>query len=640
MDSTSSSETDSKNSSPPLMSTPPRIASNTISTSSTNLGNTLDSMDLSSTTSTGNNLLFSTAKATPMTPSTPSSLHPVKTLYLNNLPQDVKEREMYLLCRSLEGYDGFVLKPPPTVHHGMSAFITFTSAELAQVGYMKLQDFIKDETCPLEWKQVKIDFAKSDTRHHSHHSSSTHHQQSSSSKRARSVDMYTSSPYNSNSYYYGANNNSSDSVSSQPSSPNHSFSASSSTAVNTSQTNVISPRHQQQSPPHQMNMSSQQQQPPSTPPQVKSEKRIKYNNYYASSSGHTSSNNAWIDSQNENSSNFDNNQMLLNTLLSIYNTQQQAQQPPQQPSNTTSNSSNNNNNNSQLLANLMNLVSNQLNTNNGNNSAPSTPSGSATSTPFKSSTTREASGANHGALFSPSTSQAATVLFSPNSSQSANNFQHLRVVTSSTSTPMRQATSASTNTSGTNEANSTNVLHSFQSSTPSTPHHSQSSAHHSSMGLGSVSTPSTTHSGFNVLTPSSNLAAQNTLFVANLPQECSDLDLHGFFSQFYGFVRCKRGHKPFLCFVEFQDSFSAQQAKEMLHHFHLRYVIYNSANSTAPMIHFVSTPSASSKGSVQEDGGQQATTALDEKGMEEELLEKDKILEKVLRCEFAKNRMK
>ncbi|XP_023344633.1 protein couch potato isoform X3 [Eurytemora carolleeae] len=88
----------------------------------------------------------------------------VRTLFVSGLPMDTKPRELYLLFRSYEGYEGSLLKV--TSKNGKTAspvgFVTFHSRAGAEAAKQDLQQGVRfDPDLP---QTIRLEFAKSNTK--------------------------------------------------------------------------------------------------------------------------------------------------------------------------------------------------------------------------------------------------------------------------------------------------------------------------------------------------------------------------------------------------------------------------------------------------------------------------------------------
>ncbi|CAD5111890.1 DgyrCDS1153 [Dimorphilus gyrociliatus] len=89
----------------------------------------------------------------------------VRTLFVSGLPMDAKPRELYLLFRSYQGYEGSLLKV--TGKNGKNTslppvgFVTFTSRILAEAAKEDLQGVRFDPDLP---QTLRLEFAKSNTK--------------------------------------------------------------------------------------------------------------------------------------------------------------------------------------------------------------------------------------------------------------------------------------------------------------------------------------------------------------------------------------------------------------------------------------------------------------------------------------------
>lgn len=88
----------------------------------------------------------------------------VRTLFVSGLPMDTKPRELYLLFRAYEGYEGSLLKV--TSKNGKTAspvgFVTFSSRAGAEAAKQDLQQGVRfDPDLP---QTIRLEFAKSNTK--------------------------------------------------------------------------------------------------------------------------------------------------------------------------------------------------------------------------------------------------------------------------------------------------------------------------------------------------------------------------------------------------------------------------------------------------------------------------------------------
>merc|ERR1712203_614473 len=88
----------------------------------------------------------------------------VRTLFVSGLPMDTKPRELYLLFRAYEGYEGSLLKV--TSKNGKTAspvgFVTFNSRAGAEAAKQDLQQGVRfDPDLP---QTIRLEFAKSNTK--------------------------------------------------------------------------------------------------------------------------------------------------------------------------------------------------------------------------------------------------------------------------------------------------------------------------------------------------------------------------------------------------------------------------------------------------------------------------------------------
>lgn len=87
----------------------------------------------------------------------------VRTLFVSGLPMDAKPRELYLLFRAYEGYEGSLLKV--TSKNGKTAspvgFVTFHTRAGAEAAKQDLQGVRFDPDMP---QTIRLEFAKSNTK--------------------------------------------------------------------------------------------------------------------------------------------------------------------------------------------------------------------------------------------------------------------------------------------------------------------------------------------------------------------------------------------------------------------------------------------------------------------------------------------
>ncbi|XP_031333667.1 protein couch potato [Photinus pyralis] len=88
----------------------------------------------------------------------------VRTLFVSGLPMDAKPRELYLLFRAYEGYEGSLLKV--TSKNGKTAspvgFVTFNTRAGAEAAKQDLQQGVRfDPDMP---QTIRLEFAKSNTK--------------------------------------------------------------------------------------------------------------------------------------------------------------------------------------------------------------------------------------------------------------------------------------------------------------------------------------------------------------------------------------------------------------------------------------------------------------------------------------------
>ncbi|XP_052129680.1 protein couch potato-like isoform X2 [Frankliniella occidentalis] len=93
----------------------------------------------------------------------PPQNEPVRTLFVSGLPMDAKPRELYLLFRAYEGYEGSLLKV--TTKNGKTAspvgFVTFHTRAGAEAAKQDLQGVRFDPDLP---QTIRLEFAKSNTK--------------------------------------------------------------------------------------------------------------------------------------------------------------------------------------------------------------------------------------------------------------------------------------------------------------------------------------------------------------------------------------------------------------------------------------------------------------------------------------------
>ncbi|XP_014256226.1 protein couch potato isoform X3 [Cimex lectularius] len=97
-------------------------------------------------------------------PGPSSSESEVRTLFVSGLPMDAKPRELYLLFRAYEGYEGSLLKV--TSKNGKTAspvgFVTFNTRAGAEAAKQDLQQGVRfDPDMP---QTIRLEFAKSNTK--------------------------------------------------------------------------------------------------------------------------------------------------------------------------------------------------------------------------------------------------------------------------------------------------------------------------------------------------------------------------------------------------------------------------------------------------------------------------------------------
>ncbi|XP_040157432.1 uncharacterized protein LOC120896959 [Anopheles arabiensis] len=95
---------------------------------------------------------------------TASNEEEVRTLFVSGLPMDAKPRELYLLFRAYEGYEGSLLKV--TSKNGKTAspvgFVTFNTRAGAEAAKQDLQQGVRfDPDMP---QTIRLEFAKSNTK--------------------------------------------------------------------------------------------------------------------------------------------------------------------------------------------------------------------------------------------------------------------------------------------------------------------------------------------------------------------------------------------------------------------------------------------------------------------------------------------
>lgn len=88
----------------------------------------------------------------------------VRTLFVSGLPMDTKPRELYLLFRAYEGYEGSLLKV--TSKNGKTSspvgFVTFSTRAGAESAKQDLQQGVRfDPDLP---QTIRLEFAKSNTK--------------------------------------------------------------------------------------------------------------------------------------------------------------------------------------------------------------------------------------------------------------------------------------------------------------------------------------------------------------------------------------------------------------------------------------------------------------------------------------------
>jgi len=95
---------------------------------------------------------------------TASGEEEVRTLFVSGLPMDTKPRELYLLFRAYEGYEGSLLKV--TSKNGKTSspvgFVTFNTRAGAEAAKQDLQQGVRfDPDLP---QTIRLEFAKSNTK--------------------------------------------------------------------------------------------------------------------------------------------------------------------------------------------------------------------------------------------------------------------------------------------------------------------------------------------------------------------------------------------------------------------------------------------------------------------------------------------
>ncbi|XP_040570108.1 protein couch potato isoform X2 [Lepeophtheirus salmonis] len=88
----------------------------------------------------------------------------VRTLFVSGLPMDTKPRELYLLFRAYEGYEGSLLKV--TSKNGKTSspvgFVTFNTRAGADAAKQDLQQGVRFD--PDSPQTIRLEFAKSNTK--------------------------------------------------------------------------------------------------------------------------------------------------------------------------------------------------------------------------------------------------------------------------------------------------------------------------------------------------------------------------------------------------------------------------------------------------------------------------------------------
>ncbi|XP_071942552.1 uncharacterized protein [Antedon mediterranea] len=87
----------------------------------------------------------------------------VRTLFVSGLPMDAKPRELYLLFRAYQGYEGSLLKVTgkPGKNTSPVGFVTFESKSCAESAKQALQGVRFDPDNP---QTIRLEFAKSNTK--------------------------------------------------------------------------------------------------------------------------------------------------------------------------------------------------------------------------------------------------------------------------------------------------------------------------------------------------------------------------------------------------------------------------------------------------------------------------------------------
>lgn len=95
---------------------------------------------------------------------TASGEEEVRTLFVSGLPMDTKPRELYLLFRAYEGYEGSLLKVTSKAGKTSSpvGFVTFSTRAGAEAAKQDLQQGVRfDPDLP---QTIRLEFAKSNTK--------------------------------------------------------------------------------------------------------------------------------------------------------------------------------------------------------------------------------------------------------------------------------------------------------------------------------------------------------------------------------------------------------------------------------------------------------------------------------------------
>ncbi|XP_058455094.1 uncharacterized protein LOC131432682 [Malaya genurostris] len=163
--------------SPIVAQSNPAVGTQSINgTLNVNAANNNHSLGQTQNSLTGNNVKMdnSMGQMTPMAPlalsqsmdsvNTASNEEEVRTLFVSGLPMDAKPRELYLLFRAYEGYEGSLLKV--TSKNGKTAspvgFVTFSTRSGAEAAKQDLQQGVRfDPDMP---QTIRLEFAKSNTK--------------------------------------------------------------------------------------------------------------------------------------------------------------------------------------------------------------------------------------------------------------------------------------------------------------------------------------------------------------------------------------------------------------------------------------------------------------------------------------------